>query len=133
MIKNTLKQMKCEDKKVKSTHSRSFQTVRRMREAWKRETYVRSQSFSSESAVKYLQDSNIPSPGRTRSFKCPTPRHNHTHRTNFPGVRGSFTTVKVSRAIDTSIMIIGKEISQSVKCIQKTQTFRGYDEKPWQL
>ena len=32
----------------------SFQTVRRMREAWKRETYVRSQSFSSESAVKYL-------------------------------------------------------------------------------
>ena len=25
-----------------------------MREAWKRETYVRSQSFSSESAVKYL-------------------------------------------------------------------------------
>ena len=60
-------------------------------------------------------------------------RSGHTHRTNFPGVRGSFTTVKVSRAIDTSIMIIGKEISQSVKCIQKTQTFRGYDEKPWQL
>ena len=26
-----------------------------MREAWKRETYVRSQSFSSELAVKYLQ------------------------------------------------------------------------------
>ena len=56
--------------------SRSLQTVRRMREAWKRETYVRSQSFSSESAVKYLQDSNIPSPGRARSFKCPTPGHN---------------------------------------------------------
>ena len=34
--------------------SRYFQTVRRMREAWKWETYVRSQSFSSESAVKYL-------------------------------------------------------------------------------
>ena len=34
--------------------SLSFQTVWRMREAWKRETYVRSQSFSSESAVKYL-------------------------------------------------------------------------------
>ena len=34
--------------------SRSFQTVQRMREAWKWETYVRSQSFSSESAVKYL-------------------------------------------------------------------------------
>ena len=32
----------------------SFQTVWRMREAWNRETYVRSQSFSSESAVKYL-------------------------------------------------------------------------------
>ena len=32
----------------------SFQTVRRMREAWKRETYFRSQSFSPESAVKYL-------------------------------------------------------------------------------
>ena len=26
-----------------------------MRKAWNRETYVRSQSFSSESAVKYLQ------------------------------------------------------------------------------
>ena len=34
--------------------SRSFQTVRRVREAWKWETYVRSQSFSSQSAVKYL-------------------------------------------------------------------------------
>ena len=34
--------------------SRSFQTVRRIREAWKRETYVRAQSFSFESAVKYL-------------------------------------------------------------------------------
>ena len=34
--------------------SRSFQTVRRMHEAWKRETYVRSQSFSFELAVKYL-------------------------------------------------------------------------------
>ena len=115
LIKNTLKQMKCEDKIVKSTHSRSFQTVRRMREAWKRETYVRSQSFSSESAVKYLQDSNIPSPGRTRSFKCPTRGHNqiptpcpapdpprrhnidryiisgrsgHTHHTNFPRLEG---------------------------------------------
>ena len=35
--------------------SLSFQTVWRMREAWKRETYVRSQSFSSESAVKYAR------------------------------------------------------------------------------
>ena len=53
-----------ENKTVKSTQpslvlivsmtSWSFQTVRRMREAWKRETYVPSQSFSSESAVKYL-------------------------------------------------------------------------------
>ena len=34
--------------------SRSFQTVRRMREAWKWETDVRSQSFSPKSAVKYL-------------------------------------------------------------------------------
>ena len=34
--------------------SRSFQTVRRMREAWKQETFVQSQSFLSESAVKYL-------------------------------------------------------------------------------
>ena len=34
--------------------SRSFQTVRRMREEWKWETYVRSQSFSSESPVNYF-------------------------------------------------------------------------------
>ena len=46
------------------------------------ETYVRSQSLSSESAVKSnpmsvprraKKDSNIPSPGRTRLVKCPTP------------------------------------------------------------
>ena len=37
-----------------TTTSWSFQTVWRMCEAWKRETYVWSQSFSSESAVKYL-------------------------------------------------------------------------------
>ena len=67
MIKNTLKQTKFEDKTVKSTQfslvpvvllasmiSRSFQTVRRTHEAWKPETFVRSQSFSSESAVKNL-------------------------------------------------------------------------------
>ena len=35
-------------------HDFLIQTVRHMREAWKRETYVRSQSFSSEWAVKYL-------------------------------------------------------------------------------
>ena len=37
-----------------SMTSRSLQTVWCMREAWKQETYVRCQSFSSESAVKYL-------------------------------------------------------------------------------
>ena len=49
------------------------------------ETCVRSQSLSSESAVKSIptcptsvprqakKDSNIPSPGRTRLVKCPTP------------------------------------------------------------
>ena len=46
------------------------------------ETYVRSQSLSSKSAVKSVptsvpcrakKDSNIPSPGRTRLVKCPTP------------------------------------------------------------
>ena len=61
---------------VASMISRPFQTVRRMREAWKGETYVRSQSFSSESAVKYLHVGRRKiqiSPGRTRSVKCPTP------------------------------------------------------------
>ena len=85
--------MKCEDKIVKSTHSRSFQTVRRMREAWKTETYVRSQSFSSESAVKYLQDSNIPSPGRTRSFKCPTPGHNQIPTPTVTYLRRKITSI----------------------------------------
>ena len=46
------------------------------------ETYVRSQSLSSDSAVKSIntsvsrqekKDSNIPSPGRTRLVKCTTP------------------------------------------------------------
>ena len=61
LIKNTLKQTKFEDKTVKSTKLslvpvglHDFQTVWRMREACKRETYVRSKSFSSESAVKNL-------------------------------------------------------------------------------
>ena len=62
LIKNTLKQTKFEDKTVKSTQLslvpaglHDFQIFPdRMREAWKRETYVRSQPFSSESAIKYL-------------------------------------------------------------------------------
>ena len=55
---------------------RSFQTVRRMHEAWKRECsvsvfFVRVGSQISQRRAK--KDSNIPSPGRTRSVKCPTP------------------------------------------------------------
>ena len=58
--------------------SRSFKTVRRMREAWKRGnvclvtvSFVRVGSQISPRRAK--KDSNIPSPGRTRSVKCPTP------------------------------------------------------------
>ena len=39
---------------VASMTSWSFQTVRRMREAWQRETDARYQSFSPKSAVKYI-------------------------------------------------------------------------------
>ena len=57
--------------------SRSFQTVRRMREAWKRETCSVSVFFvrvgSQISPRRAKKDSNIPSPGRTRLVKCPTP------------------------------------------------------------
>ena len=58
--------------------SRSFQTVRHMHEAWKREIYVQSQSSfvrvsSQISPRRAKKDSNIPSPGKTRSVKCPTP------------------------------------------------------------
>ena len=61
-----------------SNISRSFQTVRRMREAWKRgNIYSVSVSFvrvgSQISPHRAKKDSNIPSPGRTRSVKCPTP------------------------------------------------------------
>ena len=62
----------------------SFQTVWRMREAWKWETrwgnretcsvsvfFVRVGSQISPRRAK--KDSNIPSPGRTRLVKCPTP------------------------------------------------------------
>ena len=52
LIKNMLKQTKFEDKTVKSTQP-SLVLIG-LHEAWKRETYVRSQSFSSEWAVKYL-------------------------------------------------------------------------------
>ena len=50
-----------------------------MREAWMWETYVRSQSFSSIrvgsqiSPPRAKKDSNISSPGRTRSVICSTP------------------------------------------------------------
>ena len=58
-----------------SMTSWSFQTVRRMREAWKWETDVPSQSFSPKSAVKYLHVGRrkiqiCPSHGRTRSVKA---------------------------------------------------------------
>ena len=57
-----LKQTKFEDKTAKSTQLllvlvglHDFQIIAScMHEAWKQETYVRCQSFSSESAVKYL-------------------------------------------------------------------------------
>ena len=54
---------------------RSLQSVRRIREAWKRERYVWSQSLLSELAFNYIPTSGeegIPSPGRSRSVKCPT-------------------------------------------------------------
>ena len=65
MIKNTLKQKKFEDKTVKSTQPSLVliglhdflifsNRMAHVREARKRETYVRSQSFSSELTVKYL-------------------------------------------------------------------------------
>ena len=64
LIKSTLKKRNLRTKQwnplsfrlfpLASMIPRSFQTVRRMREAWKGETYVRSQSLSSESSVKYL-------------------------------------------------------------------------------
>ena len=89
-----LKQTKFEDKTVKSTQLslvpvgfRDFQIFpdrMALCEAWKWETYVWLQSFSSESAVKYLHiggrkiQVNIPSPGRTRSAKCPTPESTET-------------------------------------------------------
>ena len=81
MIKNTLKQTKFEDKTVESTQLslvlvglHNFQIFPGhtahvcvcMCEAWKWETYVRSQSFSSESAVKYLH-------GRRRKIQISPP------------------------------------------------------------
>ena len=60
--------------------SSSFQTLRRMREAWKRETYVRCQSFS-ELAVKYLHVGrrNIQiSPPLGEQEQCPTPGPTNT-------------------------------------------------------
>ena len=47
-----------------------------MREAWKRETYVRSQSFSSESAVKHLHvsDSDRFAEHRRSTEKASNPR-----------------------------------------------------------
>ena len=55
--------------------SRSFQTVRRMRQAWKWETWFGLSLFrpSRQSNISTKKDSNIPFPGRTRSVKCPTP------------------------------------------------------------
>ena len=61
--------------------STSFQTVRRMHEAWNWETYVQSQSFSSESAVKYLhplgeQDQSNALPQGQQRQSNPHPKRN---------------------------------------------------------
>ena len=58
--------------------SRSFKTVRRLREAWKQgNVFLVTVSFvrvgSQISPRRAKKDSNILSPGRTRSVKCPTP------------------------------------------------------------
>ena len=54
-----------------------FQTVRRMRVAWKRGNICSASVFfvrvgSKISPRRAKKNSNIPSPGRTRSVKCPT-------------------------------------------------------------
>ena len=54
-----------------------FQTVRRMRVAWKRGNICSASVFfvwvgSKISSRRAKKNSNIPSPGRTRSVKCPT-------------------------------------------------------------
>ena len=79
LIKSTLKQTKFEDKTVKSTLALvnglhdfpDFPDRTRMCQAWKWETYVRSQSFSSESAVKYLHV------GRRKIQISPPPGEQH--------------------------------------------------------
>ena len=96
MIKNTLKQTKFEDKTVKSTQLSlvpvglyDFQIFPdHMREAWKRETYVRSQSSSSESAVKYLLSSEqrfkYPLPWENKVSQMPHPRANKDNQIPAP-------------------------------------------------
>ena len=74
--------------------SRSFQTVQRMREAWKRETYFRCQSFLSESAVKYLHV-------RQRKIQiCPTPRANKDNQipTPCPNSAYNIQTIKYRKS-----------------------------------
>ena len=60
----------------------------RMREAWKRETYVRSQSSSSESAVKYLlsgeQRFKYPLPWENKVSQMPHPRANKDNQIPAP-------------------------------------------------
>ena len=87
LIKNTLKKRNLRTKQwnplsfrlfpLASMISRSFQTVRRMREAWWGETCSVSVFFvrvgSQISPRRAKKDSKIPSPGRTRLVKCPTP------------------------------------------------------------
>ena len=59
-----------------------------MREAWKRETYVRSQSSSSESAVKYLlsgeQRFKYPLPCENKVSQMLHPRANKDNQTPSP-------------------------------------------------
>ena len=83
MIKNTLKQTKFEDKTVKSTQlslvlvSGSFQTVRRMREAWKWE------HMFGLSLCRPSRQSNISKSGEER-FKYPLPWENKISQMPYP-------------------------------------------------
>ena len=85
-----------------------------MREAWKRETYVRSQSFSSESAVKYLYV------GRRKIQISPPPGEQDKSNALPQGQQRQFPTLCPAPPGFTLIgALFINEVSYSLRCKQK--------------
>ena len=115
--------------------STSFQTVRRMREAWKWETYVRSQSFSFELAVRYLHVERrkiYPLSWENKISEMPYPRANKDNQIPtpcpaFPPPRAGMTLLGALEETNERIKNIDKSLLDGVIFLDLKKAFDTMD------